>query len=122
MPTQIPDFIAPQPAEKRKRDPKTIYNPDAPPSPEQIAQHYSAAMDSVNLINGPKPEGFTDEEWNKVVGRNKAHVAHMLQKEFWSTQDLAPLQAALNPPASGDLNGGTPTGPANQNPSQDPIT
>ena len=25
----------------------------------QIAQHYSAAMDSVNLINGTKPEGMT---------------------------------------------------------------
>ena len=35
-------------------------------TPEQIAQHYSAAMDSVNLINGGKPEYMNDafEELN----------------------------------------------------------
>jgi len=29
---------------------------------QQIAKHYSAAMDSVNLINGTKPELMTDAE------------------------------------------------------------
>ena len=29
---------------------------------QEIAQHYSAAMDSVNLINAGQPEGMSDED------------------------------------------------------------
>jgi hypothetical protein len=61
---------------------------------EQIAKHYSAAMDSVNLINGGKPERSTDEEWADCMIRNKEHLKIMLVKEFWTAEDLAPLQAA----------------------------
>jgi hypothetical protein len=63
-------------------------------TPEQIAQHYSAAMDSVNLINGGKPEGMEDAEWANTVARNKEHLQIMLAKDFWTTEDLSPLQAA----------------------------
>ena len=61
---------------------------------EQIANHYSAAMDSVNLINGGKPEGMEDADWADTVSRNKEHLKIMLAKDFWTTEDLAPLQAA----------------------------
>jgi hypothetical protein len=61
---------------------------------EQIEKHYSAAMDSVNLINGAKPEYMTDEEWADCIARNKEHLKIMLAKDFWTNQDLAPLQAA----------------------------
>ena len=64
------------------------------PTPEQIAQHYSAAMDSVNLINAGKPERMTDEEWADCVGRNKDHLRIMLAKDFWTDEDLTPLQEA----------------------------
>jgi len=63
-------------------------------TPEQIAKHYSAAMDSVNLINGGKPERMTDADWTATVARNKEHLVIMLAKDFWTTEDLAPLQAA----------------------------
>lgn len=63
-------------------------------TPEQIAQHYSAAMDSVNLINGSKPEFMTDADWADCLSRNKQHLKIMLAKDFWTTEDLAPLQAA----------------------------
>jgi len=63
-------------------------------TPEQIAKHYSAAMDSVNLINGSKPEGMTAEDWADCLSRNKEHLVIMLAKDFWTTEDLAPLQAA----------------------------
>jgi hypothetical protein len=63
-------------------------------TPEQIAKHYSAAMDSVNLINGGKPEGMTDTEWADCLSRNKEHLKIMLAKDFWTTENLAPLQAA----------------------------
>ena len=61
---------------------------------EQIAQHYSAAMDSVNLINAGKPEGMDDAEWADCLARNKEHLVIMLAKDFWTTEDLTPLQAA----------------------------
>ena len=61
---------------------------------EQIAQHYSAAMDSVNLINGIKPEGMTDADWADCLSRNKEHLKIMLAKDFWTTEDLTPLQQA----------------------------
>jgi hypothetical protein len=63
-------------------------------TPEQIAQHYSAAMDSVNLINGGKPAQMSDTEWADCLSRNKEHLKIMLAKDFWTTEDLAPLQAA----------------------------
>ena len=62
---------------------------------EQIAQHYSAAMDSVNLINAGQPEGTTDEDWADTVARNKEHLAIMVAKNFWTTEDLTPLQGAI---------------------------
>ena len=61
---------------------------------EQIAKHYSACMDSVNLINGEKPENTTNEEWADTIARNKEHLVIMLAKDFWTTEDLTPLQAA----------------------------
>jgi len=64
------------------------------PTPAQIAQHYSAAMDSVNLINGGKPSTMTDADWADCLSRNKEHLKIMLAKDYWTTENLAPLQAA----------------------------
>jgi len=61
---------------------------------DDIAKHYAAAMDSVKLINGGKPAGMTDEIWSDCVNRNKQHLKIMLSKTWWTTEDLAPLQAA----------------------------
>jgi dihydrodipicolinate synthase/N-acetylneuraminate lyase len=61
---------------------------------EEIAQHYKAALDSVNLINGDQPENTTAEEWADTIARNKEHLNIMLAKDFWTTEDLTPLQAA----------------------------
>ena len=61
---------------------------------QQIAKHYSAAMDSVALINAGKPEDMTDADWADCLSRNKEHLVIMLAKDFWTTEDLAPLQAA----------------------------
>jgi hypothetical protein len=64
------------------------------PSAEQIARHYSAAMDSVNLINAGQPEGMTAEDWADCLARNKEHLVLMLAKDFWTTQDLTAIRAA----------------------------
>ena len=62
---------------------------------EEIARHYAAAMDSVNLIKGEKPELMSDEEWADTIKRNKEHLKIMLDKDFWTTEDLKPLQDAI---------------------------
>ena len=61
---------------------------------EEIARHYSATMDSVNLINGEKPEDMADDEWVDTVARNKEHLKIMLAKDFWTTENLKPLEDA----------------------------
>jgi hypothetical protein len=63
-------------------------------TPEQIAKHLSSAMDSVNLINAGQPEGMTAEEWADCLSRNKEHLKIMLAKNFWTTENLTPLQEA----------------------------
>jgi hypothetical protein len=63
-------------------------------TPEQIARHYSAAMDSVNLINAGQPESVSDEVWADTVARNKEHLKIMLAKTYWTTENLTPLQEA----------------------------
>ena len=61
---------------------------------QQIAQHYKASLDSVALINAGQPEGMTAEEWQDCLARNKDHLKIMLAKDYWTTEDLSPLQAA----------------------------
>jgi len=63
---------------------------------EQIARHYAACIDSVNLINAGQPEDMEDAEWANTVARNKEHLTIMLAKDFWTTEDLTPLQAAVS--------------------------
>jgi hypothetical protein len=63
-------------------------------TPEQIAQHYSAAMDSVNLINAGQPEGMDDADWADCLARNKEHLRIMIAKDYWTTEDLEPLRQA----------------------------
>ena len=71
-----------------------IATPVEQPTAEEISRHYSAAMDSVNLINGGKPEGMDDAEWADCVARNKEHLKIMLAKDFWTTENLEPLRQA----------------------------
>jgi len=61
---------------------------------EEIARHYSASMDSVNLINAGKPEDMADVDWADTIARNKEHLKIMLAKEFWTTENLKPLEDA----------------------------
>jgi len=64
-------------------------------TPEQVAKHYSAALDSVALIEAGQPEGMEDAEWADCLERNVAHLEIMVAKDFMQDQDLAPLKAAI---------------------------
>jgi hypothetical protein len=61
---------------------------------QQIARHYAACLDSVALLQAGKPELMEAAEWADTVARNKEHLTIMLAKNFWTTEDLTPLQEA----------------------------
>ena len=65
---------------------------------EQIAQHYSAAMDSVNFINeliAGQHDTMTAEEKADAIQRNVAHLEIMVAKDYWTTEDLQPFHDAI---------------------------
>lgn len=64
------------------------------PTPEEIAQHYKNALESVKVINAGRPQYANDAEWADILDRNKGHLRIMLAKDFWTTEDLTPLQQA----------------------------
>lgn len=64
-------------------------------TPEQIARHYSSSLDSVNLINELMAKPALTENESKVVERNVEHLRIMVGRDFWTVEDLTPLQNAI---------------------------
>ena len=68
-------------------------------TPEQIAQHYSAMGDSVWLINAIiacEQMADADEADKKdTVERNVGHLELMVAKDFWTTEDMTAVEAAI---------------------------
>jgi hypothetical protein len=67
-------------------------------TPEQeVARHYSAAMDSVNLLNAGKPKDMTDEDWQDCKQRNIDHLKIPIAKgaEYYGSLDLTPFEDAV---------------------------
>jgi hypothetical protein len=64
---------------------------------EDITQAYSAAMDSVNLINAGKPQYMTDKDWEETLERNRAHLRIQVAKgaDFYGDLDLTPFINAI---------------------------
>ena len=64
---------------------------------EQIAQHYKAALDSVNLLNAGKPEEMSDEDWQDCKQRNIDHLKIQIAKgaEYYGSLDLTPFEDAV---------------------------
>ena len=68
-------------------------------TPEQIAQHYSAMGDSVWLINaiiaGEQMADADEADKKDTVERNVGHLELMLAKDFWTTEDMTAVEAAI---------------------------
>ena len=64
-------------------------------TPEQIAQHYTSAMDSVTLLEkvAAKPDAYTNDE--TVVERNVEHLKLVVGWDFWTDEDLTPFHTAI---------------------------
>jgi hypothetical protein len=62
---------------------------------EQIAQNYTASLDSVTLITELMALKARDADQTATVARNVEHLELMVAKTYWTTEDLAPLNAAV---------------------------
>ena len=65
------------------------------PTAEEIAQHYTAMGHSVDLLNAGQPEGISDAEWADTVSRNVEHLQLMVDKDFWTDEDMTAVNAAI---------------------------
>ena len=65
------------------------------PTAAEIAQHYSAAMDSVNLINALMAQNSRTTDEQDTVSRNVEHLQIMVAKDFRTTEDLTPFNNAI---------------------------
>ena len=62
------------------------------------AKRYSAALDSVNLINArilAPQEKQTQEQRISDIERNVAHLKIAVAWDIWTNEDLSPLHAAI---------------------------
>ena len=62
---------------------------------EEIAANYTAMGHSVNLLNAGKPEDMEDDEWTDTVSRNVEHLQLMVAKDYWTTEDMTAVNAAI---------------------------
>lgn len=72
-----------------------VATPVEQPTEAEIQRHYSAALDSVNLLNAGKPEGMDDAEWADCVKRNVEHLEIQLGKTYYAGYDLQPFRDAI---------------------------
>jgi hypothetical protein len=63
---------------------------------QQVEKDYSAALDSVALLQAGQPKDMTDADWADTVKRNKEHLSLQLNKEgFYDEYDLQPFKDAI---------------------------
>ena len=66
---------------------------------EEIAQHYTAMGHSVDLINaiiaGTAMADDDAAEKQDCVDRNVEHLELMVAKDFWTTEDMTAVNAAI---------------------------
>jgi hypothetical protein len=66
---------------------------------EDIAQDFTAMGHSVDLINGiidgSKMEDESEEDKKDCVKRNVEHLELMVAKDYWTTEDMTAVDAAI---------------------------
>lgn len=62
---------------------------------EEIAQHYTAMGHSVDLLDAGQPEDMEDADWADTVSRNVEHLQLMVAKDFWTTENMTAVNAAI---------------------------
>jgi hypothetical protein len=68
---------------------------DEAETPEEIARHYRAAMDSVTLLDAVAADPDAYEDDLTVVERNVEHLKIVVGWDFWTDEDLTPFHNAI---------------------------
>ena len=63
---------------------------------EEISHQYQMCLNCVSVINSEQSPDVSDFLWKEIIERNKQHLRRMLLETFWTSEDLTPLQQALN--------------------------
>ena len=68
----------------------------------EVAQIFTAAGDSVTLINGGKPDWETEDEWKETAKRNVEHLEIIKaykkideKTSIWTTEDFTAIDKAI---------------------------
>jgi len=73
--------------------------PDIEKTAEEIAQDYTAMGHSVDLINaiiaGTEMADDEAEDKQDCVDRNVAHLELMVAKDYWTSEDMTAVNAAI---------------------------
>ena len=69
------------------------------PTAEEIAQNYTAMGHSVDLINGiiagSQMADESAEDKQDCVNRNVEHLEIMVAKDYWTSEDMTAVNAAI---------------------------
>ena len=70
---------------------------------DEVAALFTAAGDSVTLINDDKPDSISDDEWKDTIKRNWRHleIIKTYKKEdgstsIWTTENFTAINAAID--------------------------
>ena len=63
---------------------------------EEVARAYSAALDSVALLQAGQPKDMIDAEWQDCKQRNIDHLKIQIAKgDYYAGHDLTPFENAV---------------------------
>jgi len=65
------------------------------PTSDEIAAHYKAMGDSVDLLNAGKPDDMEADDWTATKKRNVEHLELMKAKTYWTSEDMTAVDKAI---------------------------
>ena len=61
----------------------------------EIATNFTKMKESISLVNEAIATNDKDEETLACVKRNIDHLEHMLTRDYWTTEDMSDVNAAI---------------------------
>lgn len=65
------------------------------PTAVEIETHFTIMKESISLINEAIATNDKDEETLSCIRRNAKHLEDMVNKEYWTTEDMSDVHAAI---------------------------
>lgn len=65
------------------------------PDQAELAEIYRAALDSASYIEASKPDWMSDEDWQRGIKRNRAHLSFVFNAYDLSSFDTSRIETAI---------------------------